>query len=95
MALWHYGFIAKTPQCQSATTPIHTMLQHYFKLAYRNIQRDKSTFFINLIGLSTGLACALMIALWVNDEWQIDGFHEKEDRLYPVSYTQLTLPTKA
>ena len=58
------------------------MLQHYIKLAYRNSIRDKSTFLINLIGLSTGLACTLLIALWVQDELHIDGFHEKEARLY-------------
>lgn len=58
------------------------MWQHHFKLAFRNSVRDKSTFFINLIGLSTGLACTLLIALWVMDEWQIDKFHVKEDRLY-------------
>lgn len=35
------------------------MLGHYLKLAFRNFQRQKNSFFINLIGLSTGLACAL------------------------------------
>ena len=58
------------------------MWQHNFKLAFRNGMRDKPTFFINLIGLTTGLACALLIALWVMDEWQVDKFHEKQDRLY-------------
>ncbi len=58
------------------------MLQHYIKLAYRNCIRDKSTFLINLIGLSTGLACTLLIALWVQDELNIDGFHQEEARLY-------------
>ncbi|MFT6322231.1 MAG: hypothetical protein ACJAT4_003166, partial [Granulosicoccus sp.] len=37
------------------------MLQHNIKLAFRNFKKDKSTFLINLIGLSTGLACAIMI----------------------------------
>ncbi|MEM1122097.1 MAG: ABC transporter permease, partial [Bacteroidota bacterium] len=58
------------------------MWQHHFKLAFRNSIRDKSTFFINLIGLSTGLACTILIALWVWDEVQIDKFHTKKDRLY-------------
>ncbi len=58
------------------------MWQHNFKLAFRNSMRDKPTFFINLIGLSTGLACALLIALWVMDEWQVDKFHVQADRLY-------------
>ncbi|HEX8355951.1 MAG TPA: ABC transporter permease, partial [Segetibacter sp.] len=51
-------------------------------LIYRNFVRFKSTFFINLIGLSTGLACTLFIYLWVNDELHIDKFHEKDNRLF-------------
>jgi len=60
------------------------MLKHNLLLIYRNFKRFKSTFFINLIGLSTGLACALLIYLWVSDELQVDQFHEKRDRLYQV-----------
>ena len=60
------------------------MLRHNFLLIYRNFKRFKSTFFINLIGLSTGMACALLIYLWVSDELSIDKFHEKESRLYQV-----------
>lgn len=58
------------------------MWQHNLKLVYRNSLKDKPTFLINLIGLSTGLACALMITLWVLDEWQVDKFHEKNSQLY-------------
>jgi predicted permease len=60
------------------------MLKHALVLAFRNFRRHKSSFFINLIGLSTGLACALLIFLWVNDELKIDKFHEKDERLYQV-----------
>ena len=60
------------------------MFQHNLLLTYRNIKRFKSAFFINLIGLSTGLATALLIYLWVNDELSIDKFHEHNDRLYQV-----------
>jgi len=48
------------------------MFRHNLKLSLRNFKRDKSTFLINLIGLSTGLACALMIYLWVADELNVD-----------------------
>ena len=41
------------------------MLPYPLLLIYRNFKRFKSTFFINLIGLSTGLACALLIYLWI------------------------------
>ncbi|WP_234573173.1 ABC transporter permease [Rhodohalobacter sp. 614A] len=60
------------------------MLKHTLKLIYRNFIRFKSSFFINLIGLSTGLACALLIFLWVNDELSMDAFHENDSRLYQV-----------
>jgi putative ABC transport system permease protein len=60
------------------------MLQHNLLLIFRNFKRFKSTFFINLIGLSTGLACTLLIYLWVNDELNVDKFHEKDNRLFQV-----------
>ncbi|WP_234573176.1 ABC transporter permease [Rhodohalobacter sp. 614A] len=60
------------------------MLKHYFNLFFRNIKKDKSTFLINLIGLSTGLACVLLIYLWVNDELSVDKFHENHERIYQV-----------
>lgn len=60
------------------------MIKHALVLALRNFKRHKSSFLINLIGLSTGLACALLIFLWVNDELEIDKFHQKDARLYQV-----------
>lgn len=58
------------------------MIQHSLLLIYRNFLRFKSSFFINLIGLSSGLACTLLIYLWVQDERQVDRFHEKDSRLF-------------
>ncbi len=58
------------------------MLQHNLLIAIRGFRRHKTTFLINLIGLSTGLAAALLIFLWVDDERSVDTFHEKDDRLY-------------
>lgn len=58
------------------------MIRHNLLLIYRNFKRFKNTFFINLIGLSTGLACSLLIYLWVKDEISVDKFHENNDRLY-------------
>lgn len=60
------------------------MLRHSLRLIYRNFKRFRSTFFINLMGLSTGLACTLLIFLWVNDELHVDKFHEKDRRLFQV-----------
>lgn len=60
------------------------MFKHYITLIYRNILRAKSYFLINLVGLSTGLACTLLIYLWVRDELRMDKFHEKDARLFQV-----------
>ncbi len=64
------------------------MLNHTLLLLYRNFKRFKSSFFINLIGLSSGLACTLLIYLWVNDEMHFDKFHENDSRLYQVMENQ-------
>lgn len=60
------------------------MIRHNLLITYRNFLRYKSSFFINLIGLSSGLACVLLIFLWVNDELKKDKFLENGDRLYQV-----------
>jgi predicted permease len=60
------------------------MFRHILLLFYRNIQRQKGSFLINLIGLSTGLACFILIFLWVQDELRVDRFHQKGERLYRV-----------
>ena len=58
------------------------MVNYYLKIFLRNIKRDKTTFLINLIGLSSGLACFFLIYLWVSDELSFDKFHKNNDRLY-------------
>ncbi|UZR94582.1 ABC transporter permease [Chondrinema litorale] len=60
------------------------MLKHHILLALRSFKRFKSSLFINLTGLSTGLACTMLIFLWVNDELKVDRFHAQDDRLYQV-----------
>ena len=64
------------------------MLKHNLLLIYRNFKRFKSTFIINLVGLSTGMACVLLIYLWVNDELTIDRFHDNESRIYQILTNQ-------
>jgi len=64
------------------------MLHHHLILIFRNFKRFKSSFFINLIGLSTGLACSLLIFLWVMDELSVDRFHDQGSRIYQVMENQ-------
>lgn len=60
------------------------MFKTNFKIAWRNLLRHRQFTFLNLIGLSTGLACVLFIYLWVNDERNVDRFHKNDSRLYQV-----------
>ena len=68
---------------------ITAMLKHNLIISLRSFKRYKSTFLINLFGLATGLASALMIYLWVNDELQMGQFEEKDsDRHFQVLVNQ-------
>lgn len=60
------------------------MFKHNLLLAFRNFKRYKSSFLINLIGLTSGLACTLFIYLWVSDELSVNKFHAKDKQLYQV-----------
>ncbi|MEX2234118.1 MAG: ABC transporter permease [Cyclobacteriaceae bacterium] len=66
---------------------LYAMFQHNILISFRNFKKFKGSFLINLAGLSTGLACALLIYLWVNDELSIDKFHEQDSQLYQVLKT--------
>jgi putative ABC transport system permease protein len=60
------------------------MIKNYFKIAFRNIWKNKAFSLINIMGLALGLACSLLIMLWVNDEYNIDAFHKNGSQLYSV-----------
>ena len=60
------------------------MIRNFLKTAYRNIIRNKAFSAINIIGLALGLACSIIIMLWVNDEKNVDAFHKNGKYLYQV-----------
>ena len=60
------------------------MLKNYFKIAIRSLMKNSVYSFINITGLAVGIACSILILLWVNDETSYDTFHPKYDRLYQV-----------
>jgi putative ABC transport system permease protein len=60
------------------------MPKNYLKIALRNIRKQKGYSFINIAGLTLGLACFILIALWVRDELSFDRFHEKKDRIFRI-----------
>ena len=61
------------------------MFRNFIKVAFRNITRHKVFSWINIIGLSVGLACSILIAMFVLDELSYDRFHERSDDIYRIA----------
>src|SRR5215204_583481 len=75
------------------------MLKNYLKIALRNFWRNRSFSFINIFGLALGLACSLLIMLWVQDERSVDAFHAKQlyqvyERQYYDGKVEASYPTQ-
>jgi putative ABC transport system permease protein len=60
------------------------MFRSYFKIAFRNLIKNKGYTFINIAGLATGMAVALLIGLWIWDEVTYNQYHKNYDRLAQV-----------
>jgi hypothetical protein len=58
------------------------MLKNFFKISYRNLLRNKGFSFINISGLAVGMASAILILLWIQNEVSYDQFHANKDRIY-------------
>ena len=58
------------------------MLKNYLKVALRNLRKHKGYTVINVLGLSIGMACCVLIFLYVTDELSFDRFHDKADQIY-------------
>lgn len=61
------------------------MINNYLKISWRNLLKNKTFSLINIIGLAIGLACFILIALYVADELSYDRHHENADRIYRVN----------
>lgn len=61
------------------------MLKNYVKIAWRNITREKAYSILNIAGLSIGMACSILILLWVQNELNYDRFHTQADRLFRLT----------
>ncbi|MFM7429943.1 MAG: permease prefix domain 2-containing transporter [Flammeovirgaceae bacterium] len=66
----------------------YDMFQSYFKIGWRNLVKNSTFSFINISGLARGLTCSVLIALWVQDEYTMDSFHEDLDRIYTITSTE-------
>jgi putative ABC transport system permease protein len=63
------------------------MFKNYFKIAIRNLSRHKLLSFVNIAGLAIGLACVILILLFVKDEWSFDKFHKNGKDIYRLVQT--------
>ena len=64
------------------------MFRNYLKVAWRSLLRNKVYTFINITGLSVGMAVTLLIGLWVYNELSFDKYHQHYDRIGQVITTQ-------
>lgn len=61
------------------------MIRNYFKTAWRNLLRYKLFSGLNIFGLATGMACSILIFLWVLDELSFDNFNSNADRIFRLT----------
>ena len=62
------------------------MLSHYIKITLRNLNRSRLHAFINILGLSIGISCAVLIVLYIKDELSFDKQHANSERIYRLFY---------
>ena len=88
--IWYWGQILKSLPTFISNLIYWSgqMIKHYLKIVLRNIRRHKGYSFINITGLAIGMACCLLITIWVLDELSYDKFHEKSANLYRVEENQ-------
>jgi len=63
------------------------MIRNYLKVAFRNLRKHKAYSLINISGLAVGMACAVLILLWVRDEAGYDRFHSRADTIFRVVFS--------
>jgi putative ABC transport system permease protein len=62
------------------------MFLNFWRITWRSFLRDRQFTILNLLGLATGIACALLIWLWIQDELRMDKYNEKDEHLYQVMH---------
>lgn len=79
---WIQVLISLPSFCKSYLYWSVTMFKNYLKIALRTILKHKGYSFINIAGLAVGIACCVLILLWVQDELSYDRFHENSNDIY-------------
>jgi len=77
----------ETPTDQKQIQPRHTfsgLFGNFVKFTFRKIKTQKGLSFLNIAGLTVGMACFIILALWIQDEKSYDNFHEHGDRIFRI-----------
>src|SRR5919202_2842935 len=61
------------------------MLRNYLKIAIRNLIRNKTYSLLTLLGLASGMTCAILLGLYVNDELNYDRYHANAERIFRLN----------
>jgi putative ABC transport system permease protein len=85
--IWFHAIAAVPQWGKNSVIWRITMVKNYLKIALRNFFRHKGYTFINTAGLAIGIACCIMIMLWVQDELSYDRFHENAEDLYVATFS--------
>src|SRR6267154_957888 len=82
MLLFRRGIIKPTEGYKNLNH--YGMFESYFKIALRNIIKNRGYSFINISGLAIGMAATMLILMWVQNEISVDRFHENTDRIFQM-----------
>ena len=66
------------------------MLKNYFKIAFRNLKRHKLYSFINILSLTVGITCCIIISLYVKQELSYDGYFKNAGNIYRITTTHIS-----
>jgi putative ABC transport system permease protein len=80
----YWGKLQRQHQLKNELQWRLSMLKNYLKIALRNLGKQKGYTFINVAGLAVGLACFILISLFVRFELSYDRFHENSDRIFRI-----------
>jgi putative ABC transport system permease protein len=80
--LWFQALISLPAFVKSYLHWRQTMFANYLRTAWRNIKKHKVFSLINIVGLAVGMACCILIFLWIKDELGFDRFHRDHARIY-------------
>ncbi len=87
--IWYWGQVFKALPLFMSNSILWRMVmfKNYFKIAVRNLMRNRFYSFVNIFGLAFGMAITILIALYVQYELSFDRYHKNADRIYRVAFT--------